>query len=262
MSGYEDEDGNTLYIDMKPLPNADVDIGLYTDDRCSVDYMGKIELETVVDYYEANVKYQNNQYQKDEHRHSHDKEDLRMTNLVKYMDHWNAGMDIYKQCQPCKAYSIDYQNPTDDSYWKNKYGSYWYYYKKNGEWNYDDDDDGENDYSNDDSKGNFLCEDDAGYKNVNQCMKFATHTKMLAATFRDVMTGAQQGTINEIYVGDIEVRPGAYFVSMTNWQVKDFVVIFFSGMFFAFCAYTLYMSYQRFQEKQAQNAEFKASLLT
>jgi len=258
-SGYE-EQGNILYFDKKPLSNADVTLGLYTDERCSVDYTGKTTIETVVTYYESYVKAQ----QDDDDEQSGDRghrQEVDVASLVTYISEWNSGMEIYKQCQPCKAYNMEYESPTDDAYWKEKYGNYWYYYKRNGEWNYDDDNQGEDDYSNDDSGGNFKCEDDAGYTNVNQCMKFATHTKMMAATFRDVMTAASQGTINDIYVGNIEVHPGAYRVPGTNWQPADLAKITFSGMFFMLSGAMLALSYVRMRRAQAHNEEYKANLL-
>jgi hypothetical protein len=39
------------------------------------------------------------------------------------------------------------------------------------------------------------CQDDAGYTNVNQCMKFRTHTVLQAATLTDVQTALTQGAI-------------------------------------------------------------------
>lgn len=162
-SGYE-ENGSILYFDKKPLSNAQVTLGLYTDSRCSIDYTGKTPLMTVVNYYETYVKGQNQDQQdgEDEHRH---REEVDVASLVTYIDDWNKGMKIYHTCQPCKAYTIDYESNGDDQYWNNKYNGNWYYYQRNGNWNYDDDNNGhEDDYSQDDSQGNFLCEDDAGYK--------------------------------------------------------------------------------------------------
>jgi hypothetical protein len=39
------------------------------------------------------------------------------------------------------------------------------------------------------------CQDDAGYTNVNQCMKFRTHTQLQAATLADLQTALTQGAI-------------------------------------------------------------------
>jgi hypothetical protein len=164
-SGLEDEKGNILYFDKKPLPDAEVMLGLYTDDRCSVDYTGKKSVKTVVTYYEANYKAE-----VDEDEGSRDqkrRQNLDVGSLVTYMDEWNKGMATYKQCQPCKAHTIDYarEKSSDDQYFQSKYGSVFYYYKRDDDYYLYDDDGGNNqdDYSSDDSNGNFLCEDDAGY---------------------------------------------------------------------------------------------------
>merc|ERR1719464_580193 len=43
----------------------------------------------------------------------------------------------------------------------------------------------------------FECYDDAGYTNVNQCMKFSAKTAMRTATFRDLSLGRHQATLVE-----------------------------------------------------------------
>ena len=91
------------------------------------------------------------------------------------MDTWNSAFDIFKICQPCRAYDLgwneDLQNGEDRS------GG-------------DEEDQDNGEY--------FTCKDDANYTNVNQCMKFSTHTKMVVATAQDVRLASEQGTILEI----------------------------------------------------------------
>ncbi|KAL7560767.1 hypothetical protein ACA910_005335 [Epithemia clementina (nom. ined.)] len=250
---------NTLYFDVKPKDNADLTIGLYTDARCSVDYQGQEETADVLAAYSG---YGNN-----------NGNSMTVGDLYYYMDYWNSAMASFKQCQPCKSYdlSAEYEEPeyceevekTDD-YYKSMYGHYWYYYKKYGEPGDDyylnkyvslygkcEGEDKEDDYSNDDSQGHFTCEDDAGYKNVNQCMKFATHTRMMAATFRDVLIGANQGTIMPVYVGHISVRPGAYTTLGSQWRTTDFLAVGFSSLFFIGSAVVLCQSWRRAQESAA-----------
>jgi hypothetical protein len=93
---------------------------------------------------------------------------------VFFIDGWNSGWDVFKQCQPCKAYDLGNQG-----------GGYRTMYYENG-----------NTY--DEYNEAFSCRDDADYTSVNQCMKFATHTKMFGANFRDVGLASDQGTITEI----------------------------------------------------------------
>lgn len=59
---------------------------------------------------------------------------------------------------------------------------------------YDDDLEDPND-------GYWECNDAAGYTNVNQCMKFRTHTYFQAATMFDLQTATMQGGIVDIKLG-------------------------------------------------------------
>ena len=171
-TGVTDNHGNYLYFDVKPLSNADINVGLYTDARCSVDYTGNEDISDILSMYQG-YRNENNQGG-----------DLELADLVYYIDYWNQAMQMYKQCQPCKAYNLyaEYEEVNqcqevekNDDYYKTMYGHYWYYYEHYGE--PDDDyyqalynniygecEDYEDDYSNDDSQGHFTCEDDAGYK--------------------------------------------------------------------------------------------------
>ena len=99
-----------------------------------------------------------------------------ISSLAGQLDAWNSGWDVFKQCQPCKAYDLGNQGSTYNNM----------YYSNNGYTMYDEDNEP------------FSCKDDAGYNSVNQCMKFATHTKMFGANFRDVGLASDQGTITEI----------------------------------------------------------------
>ncbi|KAL7560769.1 hypothetical protein ACA910_005336 [Epithemia clementina (nom. ined.)] len=210
-------DGNDLlYFDVKPIGNADLSIGLYTDERCSVDYQGQENTADVLAAYSSNNGNNND----------HDENSMTIGDLYYYMDYWNSAMASFKLCQPCKSYEKLYGNCEQDET-QNK------------------------DYSDDDSKGHFTCEDDAGYKNVNQCMKFATHTRMMAATFRDVLIGANQGTIMPVYVGHISVRPGAYTTSSSQWRTSDFMAVGLSSLFFIASAAVFYQSWKRAQESTA-----------
>lgn len=93
------------------------------------------------------------------------------------MDRWDSAFDVWHTCHPCVAH--DLENTGGDKY----YG----------------DDDGNNgrklggEYS---AQGDvFECYDDAGYTNVNQCMKFSAKTVMKTATFRDLSLGRNQGVL-------------------------------------------------------------------
>jgi hypothetical protein len=145
---------NYLYYDTKPLKYGGMGIGLYTDTQCSVDYTGD-------EYTLASALSKNDVYP-----------------LVRYEDSWNSALDIYKICQPCKAYSLSSQD--------------------------------------------YQCDDQAGYTNVNQCMKFATHTYMQTASFQDIILASEQGTITQVTIGD-KVYGSDYFgiKSVTVQDIKE-----------------------------------------
>jgi hypothetical protein len=113
---YTDESsGKTLYYDLKPEQYGEVSIGLYTDTSCIVEYTGLYTAENVVSDLPC-------------------EEDLAA---------WNDAFDVFKICQPCKAYPFTtilsmYDYNSSSSYGTRKL------------------DDGLN------------CNDDAGYTNVNQ----------------------------------------------------------------------------------------------
>jgi hypothetical protein len=90
-----------------------------------------------------------------------------------YLDEWNAGLSIYTICQPCVAYT-----PA----WMSKY----------------QDGDNKDRRLEDDGNGDFECDDAAGYTNVNQCMKFNTHTEMVPITDYDIMKASVQGGLTYI----------------------------------------------------------------
>jgi hypothetical protein len=70
------------------------------------------------------------------------------------------------------------------------------------------------------TSGSFDCADDAGYTNVNQCMKFATHTTMMTADFPDLILAAEQGTITQVTVGK-SVYGSDYFGATVTVQLQD-----------------------------------------
>jgi hypothetical protein len=80
---------------------------------------------------------------------------------------WNSYLEPFKVCQPCKAYNLG-GNRRDLS----------------------------------DNGGSFQCDDDAGYTNVNQCMKFRAHGDLEPTTWEDLVIGTEQGGILEIKVGE------------------------------------------------------------
>ena len=160
-SSQTDRKGNYIYYDMKPLPEGRMTFGLYKDASCSTEHSGNIDPVKVVaqEFYAKNgYNYTNANDQGEEHG--------TIATLADDLKSWNDAFDVFKKCQPCKAYDLN---------WKSN-----------------------NQYHDSDDGTAFACHDDAGYNSVNQCMKFRTKTDMYQADFGDVALASAQGTITEI----------------------------------------------------------------
>jgi len=94
------------------------------------------------------------------------------SSLNEHIEMWNEAFSIFTQCQPCKAYTLSSSSSGDN------------------------DDDDPND-------GYFQCDDDAGYTNCNQCMKFNTQTNTEVASYPDISLASRQGTIARTYAADV-----------------------------------------------------------
>ena len=208
-----DENGNYIYYDMKPLPEGRMTFGLYTDASCSTEYSGDLNAVEVIENMYA-YGYNNND---DEDEDDNDRDDKgTISDLAAALTSWNDAFDVFKKCQPCKAYDLS----------------------NDGSVNYNQDD-----HHEDDDGNSFACHDDAGYNSVNQCMKFRTKTKMLTANFRDVALASAQGTITEIkflgfalgqggfgrygkFLSSVDFSTGALGISRksTTWLVSSLVV--------------------------------------
>ena len=167
-AGQTDENGNPLYVDLKPLPEGRMTFGLYTDASCSTEYSG--ELDPINDF--GAFVNDDDDGDGDGRRADEVNYNTATATLEELLESWNDSFDVFKKCQPCKAYDLS-NNEASANY---------------NQGDHHEDDDGEA----------FACHDDAGYNSVNQCMKFGTHTPMLGANFRDVALASEQGTITEI----------------------------------------------------------------
>jgi hypothetical protein len=110
---------------------------------------------------------------------------------------FNEAMEIYKTCRPCRAFKMQ-----DD---------------KNDEQHHRDLGQGYDDNLDDPNDGSFKCDDAAGYTNVNQCMKFKTHTEFATASMYDLEKATMQGGILEITVGG-----KAYGLSTSNYLESSY----------------------------------------
>ena len=164
--------GNYIYLDLKPTWNGNMTYGLYTDSACKTEYEG---LDVDVDTVSASMGLL----------------------YGSYLQQWNDGLEAFKVCQPCKAYNI----ANDYSTWSysNKNNSYYYTPNNDDDSSHSAEDDDQ--YRSDPNQGFFQCDDDAGYTNVNQCMKFRSHAELEVATWEDLVTATNQGGILEVVVG-------------------------------------------------------------
>lgn len=222
-----------LYIDLKPTYNGNMTYALYTDYVCATEYEG----------YQYNVE-----------------SIAAKLGLLygSYMEQWNNAMEVFKVCQPCRAYNLQNSYSSSKSKYSNRNSSYKRYWYGNGRemteeeakqaeeqedferklYNY-----GNNKYSNynknsngysansgwyaddddsyDPNNGYFRCDDDADYSNVNQCMKFRSHGDLEAATWEDLVAATNQGGILQVNVSGVVF--GSPFVSKEQDEYLTYV---------------------------------------
>ena len=143
---------SNYYIAIKPLSRGDTTLGVYLDSSCLEESAYSFE-----DYQTSDDEY------------------LASSGSTDSFDTWNANMDVYKVCQPCRAYNLQpmYEADEDEDHQRRR--------------NLQGEGESEKNYHN--------CHDDAGYQNCNQCFKFETHTDMAEASSDDLMAASEQGTI-------------------------------------------------------------------
>ena len=107
---------------------------------------------------------------------------------------FNDAMMPFHNCQPCRAYNLD---NTDGSLYGNN----------------------NNDNNNNDPNyPKYSCSDAAGYTNVNQCMKFRTHTQMMPMTRTDIHIAILQGAVTHIQFWDESHRNDTATAKTTQQQ--------------------------------------------
>lgn len=177
--------GSATYVrfDLKPMARGGIDIGLYTDNKCSQEYMGS-EV-TVEDVLKSHYGY-----------------DIEYSTTIEYV---NEALDAFKVCTPCRTFDLSYDSAQN----------------QNAE---QEEEEGNEEDGGDPNNDNFVCQDNAGYKGINQCKVFAQNSK--TASFRYVSAASQQGTILKTYA--------SVDTSETWWQAWGFfmisLIVFVLGM--------------------------------
>lgn len=215
-TGTQDEDGNTLYYDTKPMAEGRIGLGLYTDSRCKYDYEGELNILDVLKNAEGG-----------DYGSVYD--------LQAGLEKWNDAFDVFKVCQPCKAYNLGYNKDLNTGQGDRQGG---------------DEDEG---YA-------FDCYDDADYLNVNQCMKFKTKTEMLAADFRDIILAHEQGNIVEVEVMGKTYGYGGYRTAelLTSFTMTGVPGIS-TGLVVFFCLSVVFMICSAIAFVRARRARAAAS---
>jgi len=183
-TGSTDSLLNPLYYALKPLSDGGMTIGIYKDTKCIEEYNGWSSLGAVLG---GNILAQASHDSGDDDGNGGD-DGVEYT-LSEALDIWSKHFDVWKVCHPCVAANLGNVgwDADDDASKGDRYEGY-----------FDDGyfDDGYNGNDQDD----FDCNDDAGYTNVNQCMKFMAKTNLMTATFTDYSLGTQQGSLEELHL--------------------------------------------------------------
>jgi len=234
--------GNPIYYDLKPTQGGGMTIGLYTDTRCVEElHSDSISVESVV----GNLLMEAGSG--DGSGDQNDDDASKYDTLEESFAAWDSAFAKFKICQPCVAHDLTNvgYNTDDDA---SKGDGYWTYNSK-----YDDDAYYDDQYNADDGGGgdysDFDCYDDAGYTNVNQCMKFMAKTTMNAATYRDLSLALQQGTTLDFTLTALSTNGQSTWATVgKSTGMKSFVTV----LFFMFSAFVMLFGILFFRKAQRE----------
>eukprot|EP00934_Nitzschia_sp_Nitz4_P005262 Nitzschia sp. Nitz4//scaffold103_size77763//34328//36057//NITZ4_005443-RA/size77763-snap-gene-0.56-mRNA-1//-1//CDS//3329532322//5252//frame0 len=215
-TGSQTSDGDPLYFDIKPMSKGRIAVGLYTDTKCTADYSSDTNVveDLIGNFFVENGSGDHSGDQNQNYDFSGD-------TLEESQARWDAAFSVWSYCHPCVAYDITNTDGTN--------------------YLYNDDDGNRRELGGEyDAEGDlFECYDDAGYTNVNQCMKFSAKTVMQTATFRDMSLSRVQGSLAD--------APLAGYLNSGGEYVHDIMGAFFSYLLFAAaltcCCYNTYWYY-------------------
>jgi hypothetical protein len=171
-----DDDGNSVYRGVRPLPGGNITDALYTDEDCTQRFAMSFG-DYIVKWY-TNFYYDQDQGKEIAEQWS------------QHTVRWNELMMDYHVCQPCRAYNKVPMYEDDGGEDKDR---------RRLTRNLNQNDDGEGD----EEQWGYNCYDDAGYRNCNQCYKFETKTDMETASTQDLERASNQGTILAIKVDGV-----------------------------------------------------------
>jgi hypothetical protein len=197
--------GNYLYYDIKPTGNGEMGIGLYMDSACSEEYRGG--------------KSKNDLLSQKSCGDDDDCVNLDM-DLDTFLAEWNSALDTFRVCVPCASFDIDEDEGEDGHDRRRRRKERALENEDGGNYNYDD-------------NGWFQCDDEAGYTNVNQCMKFGTHTDLERASFEDVSLATQQNTVLNPNLEGIQTKGFSKVKNEYGFMTFSLLVLGSGTIFFA-----------------------------
>mmetsp|Transcript_26289 Transcript_26289/g.47685 ORF Transcript_26289/g.47685 Transcript_26289/m.47685 type:complete len:489 (-) Transcript_26289:49-1515(-) len=183
--------GADIYYDLKPTDGGGMEIGLYSDTACTKTYSNS-DLGGVQDIMGYNMLAEGGSGSGDNNNG-----DAADYSLSESLAAWESAFSAWKICQPCVAYDLKNvgYNANDDGARGENYKTYTY--------GCDDD----YNCNGNNNEADFDCYDQAGYTNVNQCMKFMAKTDMLSATLRDLsLAGLQHSLVENTDTHTVSVR--------------------------------------------------------
>ena len=212
--------GNTLYISTHPLPEGNMTLEIYTDNRCTMlseDMNLEAYILNLYNYYGYNGRGKQVAQE-----------------YAEAIDTWNEKMSVFKVCQPCRAYNLYYdQNRNSHDHRRL-----------------------ENDGEGDENK-RYNCYDDAGYTNVDQCYKFETHTKLEPAYDVDLSLADDQRSILLIHAnGKTYGRGEPYstpFVAGWDWSVTPEQMMYISFGSIAIVWISMLLFFHRRHKKKCKS---------
>ena len=196
--------GNTIYLAVHPLPEGNMTLGVYTDEKCT-----SLSTTTDLTTYIMNL-YQSSYYY---YYGGAERGQAVAEMYTQAIATWNEYMSAFKVCQPCKAYNLwaDEEAIRDDRARNRLLNSG------------DEDGDG---YETE----RFNCYDDAGYTNVDQCYKFMSKTDLEPAEDVDLILASEQGSILKIKSNGQWYGKGGYSAPMTDIEKGVYISLAVIGV--------------------------------
>ncbi|KAG7357356.1 hypothetical protein IV203_002044 [Nitzschia inconspicua] len=174
----ENRASTTMYYDIKPMSNGRITIAIYRDSKCTDEFSDDLRVvESLLGNPFTSVEASRSQDYSSNYDFSSD-------SLEDSLHRWESAFSEWTYCHPCVAFDIENVDGTK------------YLANNDDGGNNAHDDDGRRLGGNYEAQGEiFECYDDAGYTNVNQCMKFSAKTYMQTGTFRDMTLARLQNVM-------------------------------------------------------------------